>query len=65
MSPFFAALPMLIPPLARAAWLPLAEMPGSAMSVAWLLVLFCILLGLLVVLMPSGRTTEIKKDKDA
>lgn len=43
---------------------PLAEMSGSAMSVAWGVMLFCIILGLLVTLSPSRRTTEIKRAKD-
>ena len=48
----------------NASSLPLAEMTGGAISVAWGLVLFCIILGLLVTLAPSRRTTEIKRSKD-
>jgi hypothetical protein len=55
LSPFQIPSPIL--PL-------LAEMSGSAISVAWGVMLFCIILGLLVTLSPSRRTTEIKRAKE-
>jgi hypothetical protein len=33
-------------------------------SLSWLLVLFCVILGLLVALNPSRRTGEIKRSKE-
>jgi hypothetical protein len=42
----------------------IAALPGTALSVAWGVVLFFIVGGLLVTLSPSRRTTEIKRPKD-
>ena len=35
-----------------------------SLSIPWAIVLFCVILGLLVTLSPSRRTTEIKRAKD-
>jgi hypothetical protein len=44
--------------------LPLAAMEKSAISLAWAIVLFCIILGQLVALNPSRRTREVKRPKE-
>ena len=41
--------------------LPLAELTRSAMSMAWGLVIFCIILGAMITLAPNKRTSEIKR----
>jgi hypothetical protein len=37
---------------------------GKSDAIPWALVLFCVILGLLVSLNPSRRTTEIKRTKE-
>jgi len=58
------ALLSFVETFANAASLPLAEMASSAMSAAWGIVIFSIILGLLVALNPSRRTREIKRPRD-
>jgi hypothetical protein len=52
---------LLAQSLIRASLVPLLA-DGEAM--AWGILLFCIILGLMVALMPVKRTTEIKKLKE-
>ena len=42
----------------------LAQGPAKSLSLPWAIVGFCIILGLLVTLAASRRTTEIKRPKD-
>ena len=42
----------------------LAQATNKTLSFSWGIVLFCIILGLLVTLAASRRTTEIKRPKD-
>jgi hypothetical protein len=44
--------------------LTLAAMGGKAISLAWFIVLFCLILGLLISLTPSRRTFDFKKPKE-
>jgi hypothetical protein len=44
--------------------LPLLAQAGKSYSFSWAIVLFFIILGLLVTLASSRRTTEIKRPKD-
>ncbi len=41
-----------------------AQAGGQTYSVSWALILFCVILGLLVTLGSSRRTSEIKRRKD-
>lgn len=48
-------------------WLPsfsLLAQGGKSYSISWAIVLFMAILGLLVTLSPSRRTSEIKRPKD-
>jgi hypothetical protein len=38
--------------------------PAGTNSLSWALIIFSVVLGLLVALSPSRRTTEIKRSKD-
>jgi CHASE1-domain containing sensor protein len=42
----------------------LAQASNKSDAMAWALVLFCVILGLLVTLNPSRRTHEIKRTKE-
>ena len=42
----------------------LAQASDKSLSIPWAIVLFFIILGLLVTLSPTKRTTEIKRFKD-
>ena len=42
----------------------LAQASTKSNAMSWAIVLFCVILGLLVSLNPSRRTTEIKRSKE-
>jgi hypothetical protein len=44
--------------------LPLAELSGTTKSLAWGLLIFFVILGAMITLSPSRRTSEIKRTKD-
>lgn len=43
---------------------PLAQGGGQTHGLSWAVVLLCVILGLIVTLRPSRRTSEIKKPKE-
>lgn len=61
-----AADSLLAPVLAEAAYVvpPLAQGGGQTYGLSWAIVLLCVILGLIVTLRPSRRTSEIKKPKE-
>lgn len=46
------------------ALLPLAALTKGATSMGWALMMFCIVLGLMITLTPSKRTSEVKRPTD-
>lgn len=57
---------LLAPPVAEAAaWFALlAQGGGKSYGLSWAIVLLCVILGLLVALKSSRRTTEVKRHRE-
>jgi hypothetical protein len=59
-----AFLGSLLPVAASVGWVPLLAESGQTYGLSWALILLCVVLGLIVTLKSSHRTSEVKKARE-